>query len=79
MWRTMINAQSAGLRSLVAAESGLQQPMQRICIMQGSKVITKYINDYNSYGNNNNNNKTAYAGTSTWDLPESFSRSWLFI
>ena len=27
------NAQSAGLRSLVAAESGLQQPMQRMCNM----------------------------------------------
>ena len=31
------NAQSAGLRSLVAAESGLQQPMQRMCNMQVSK------------------------------------------
>ena len=33
----MKNAQSAGLRSLVAAESELQQPRQRMCILQVNK------------------------------------------
>ena len=49
----LTNAQSAGLRSLVAAQSGLglQQPMSRMCNIQVSKEYC-------------NNNKTAYAGTS---------------
>ena len=38
----LTNAQSAGLRSLVPAESGLQQPMQRMCNMQVSNRVATF-------------------------------------
>ena len=34
-------SQSKGLRNLVAAESGLQQPMQRMCTMHMHGVVLK--------------------------------------